>query len=108
MAKCKNHAKREWPTNRQCGELNGVQLFSFELLLRKVLFVLSVYSISYRNVQGEVESPGQSNVYSIKSFESNIEGSLSRKSKAPGVFPNTRGLKKEVSHEGENLTSCRA
>jgi hypothetical protein len=75
MAKCKNHAKREWPTNRQCGELNGVQLFSFELLLRKVLFAQSVSSISYRNVQGEVETPGQFNVYSTKSFGSNIEPS---------------------------------
>jgi hypothetical protein len=107
MAKCKNHAKREWPTNRQCGELNGVQLLSFELLLRKVLFVLSVYSISYRNVQGEVESPGQSNVYSIKSFESNIEGSLSRKSKAPGVYSLTPGALKRRFHTKEK-TSPRA
>jgi hypothetical protein len=107
MGKCKNHAKGEWPTNRQRGELNGVQLLSFGLVLRKVLFAQPVYSISYGNVQGEVETPGQSNVYSSKSFGSNIEA-LSRKSKAPGVLPNTRGLKKEVSHEGENLTSCRA
>jgi hypothetical protein len=63
MAKCKNHAKREWPTNRQRGELNGVQLHSFELLLRKDLFAQSIYSMSYRNVQGGSGIPQVSLMY---------------------------------------------
>jgi hypothetical protein len=61
---------------QDCAPLsNGVRLLSFELLLTKVLFAQSVYSISYRNVQGEVETPGQPNVYSTKGFGSNIEPS---------------------------------
>ena len=106
MGKCKNHAKGEWPTNRQRGELNGVQLLSFGLVLRKVLFAQPVYSISYGNVQGEVETPGQSNVYSSKSFGSNIEA-LSRKSKAPGVYCLTPGALKRRFHTKEK-TSPRA
>ena len=36
------------------------------------------------------------------------QASLSKGKKAPGALRHTRGPKKEVSHEGENLTSCLA
>jgi hypothetical protein len=106
MAKCKNHAKGKGPTNRQRGEPNDVQLLSFELLLKKVLFAQSVYSSSYRNVQGAVETPGRSNVYSIKRFGSHIEDPSPEKVR-PLVYSLTPGALKRRFHTKEK-TSPRA
>jgi hypothetical protein len=44
--------------------------------------------------------------WKIKSAKSRYHASLSGTRKAPGVLPDTRGSKKKVSQEEENLSSC--